>query len=177
MKNLFVFVLIMLFSYQVSEAQQVNQQIYDSTLNEDILTGPCTRDALLENDFGAIFKSEYKLYKPMKQVISELKEEVGSIDEIVIVFGVWCGDSQEQVPRFMKIVDQAGIPSGHLKIIAVNRKKDAVVEDISSYNIERVPTFIVYHNSEEIGRIVETPTETLEEDLLAIVNDSKTNKN
>jgi len=166
----------MLFGYQVSEAQQVNQQLYDSTLNEDILTGPCTRDALLENDFGSIFKSEYKLYKPLKQVISELKEEVGNIDEIVIVFGVWCGDSQEQVPRFMKVVDKAGIPSEHLTIIAVNRKKDAVVEDISSYNIKRVPTFIVYQNGKELGRIVESPSETLEEDLLAIAKNVETNK-
>lgn len=177
MKNLFVFVLIMLFGYQVSEAQQVNQQLYDSTLNEDILTGPCTRDALSENDFGSIFKNEYKLYKPLKQVINELKEDADNIDEIVIVFGVWCGDSQEQVPHFMKVIDQAGISSEHLKIIAVNRKKDAVVEDISSYNIKRVPTFIVYENGKELGRIVETPAETLEEDLLAIVNKGKTNKN
>lgn len=175
MKNLFVFVLIMLLGYQVSEAQQVNQQIYDSTLNEVMLTGPCTRDALLENDFGSIFKNEYKLYKPSKQVINELKKKVGNIDEIVIVFGVWCGDSQEQVPHFMKIADQAGIPSKHLKIIAVNRKKDAVVEDISSYNIERVPTFIVYKNGKELGRIIESPKNTLEKDLLAIAKHGEKN--
>ena len=37
-------------------------------------------------------------------------------------------------------------------------------------DIELVPTFIFYRNGEELGRIVETPEDTLEKDLAEIVN-------
>jgi len=42
--------------------------------------------------------------------------------------------------------------------------------DISALKIERVPTFIVYDGIKELGRIIETPAETLEEDLLMILS-------
>ena len=41
--------------------------------------------------------------------------------------------------------------------------------DIEDLNIELVPTFIIYKKGEEIGRIVETPYDTLEEDIWKIV--------
>ncbi|MEM1407485.1 MAG: hypothetical protein AAGG59_11970, partial [Bacteroidota bacterium] len=39
----------------------------------------------------------------------------------------------------------------------------------SGQNIHRVPTFIFHKNGEEIGRIVESPKESLEVDMLKIV--------
>ena len=36
--------------------------------------------------------------------------------------------------------------------------------------IELVPTFILDYNGEEIGRIIESPEESLEKDLLRIIS-------
>jgi uncharacterized protein (DUF1015 family) len=38
--------------------------------------------------------------------------------------------------------------------------------------IEKVPTFIVYRNGEEIGRIIETPIKSMEEDLYEILKNN-----
>ena len=57
-----------------------------------------------------------------------------------------------------------------LEIIGTDRDKLAGDTDISSLNIEFVPTFIFYESDTELGRIVETPSETMEKDILQILN-------
>jgi hypothetical protein len=89
------------------------------------------------------------------------------------VFGSWCSDSREQLPRFFRVLDAAGYPSERLMLLAVDRSKTAHGIDASRLRIERVPTFIFYHNGRELGRIVETPLETLEADIAAILNGIK----
>jgi thiol-disulfide isomerase/thioredoxin len=169
MKNLFAILVFILFAGQVLVAQKVNTIVYDSRLEQEVLAGPCNRQALTEGEFGTYFNPEYNGYKPSEKYISNLKGNINSVS-VVIVFGEWCGDSQEQVPRFMKIMDEAGMKASNIKLIAVNRDKDAVVEDISRYHIERVPTFIVFKDETESGRIVETPETRLEEDLWKIIS-------
>jgi Thioredoxin. len=89
---------------------------------------------------------------------------------IDIVFGAWCGDSKEHLPCFYKIVQ-----SNHLfdwkdvTLIATDRDKKAGEIKIDDLNIEFVPTFIFYVDGKEIGRIIETPENSLEKDLLNII--------
>jgi hypothetical protein len=54
-------------------------------------------------------------------------------------------------------------------MIAVDSKKQASGLDITAYDIERVPTFIIYKEGKEIGRIIETPVQSLEADLQKIL--------
>ena len=89
------------------------------------------------------------------------------------MFGSWCHDSKVQVPRFMKVLSEAGYDDRDLIIIGVNTNKSALVMNIENLDIERVPTFIVYQNGEELGRIIETPSKTLEKDLWKIVRKAK----
>ena len=44
---------------------------------------------------------------------------------------------------------------------------------VLKYNIVKVPTFILYIDEEEAGRIIETPAETPEKDLFNILNNLK----
>lgn len=55
------------------------------------------------------------------------------------------------------------------RFIAWIEIKKAEGFDIDQFIIERVPTFIFYKNESEIGRIIETPVETLEKDILNIL--------
>ncbi len=41
--------------------------------------------------------------------------------------------------------------------------------DITNLKIERVPTIIFYRNGVELGRITETPVQSLEKDMEVIV--------
>ncbi len=125
-----------------------------------------------DNYFGPIFQSEYINYSPDDEVLSKLKALVYSY-HITIVLGTWCGDSQEQVARFIKVLDKLDYNTRKVTIIGVDRNKKAETTDVDKMDIQKVPTFIILDkNRNEVGRIIETPKTTLEQDLLSII-DSK----
>ncbi len=76
---------------------------------------------------------------------------------------------REKYLRFFKVLNEAGYNDKRVKVIAVDKNKEAVVVNVKDMNIERVPTFIIYRGEKEIGRIVETPKKSLERDLWNIV--------
>jgi len=163
-----VFVSIILFSSFTLLSQTINEVVIDQRINKEVMIGYCDRSGLEEGEFGTSFKEEYELYQPKEDIIEKLSTEINQV-QITIVYGTWCSDSRMQVGRFYKILDEAGFNDKNLTVIGVNRDKDAVSVNIENLEIERVPTFIVYQNNEELGRIIETPKKTLEKDLWKIV--------
>lgn len=126
----------------------------------------------LQNDpfFGPVFMEEYRGYAVNEDVVAGLKTYIYEYN-ITIVMGTWCGDSQEQVPHFIKILDKLDYDTRKLHIIAVDHQKEAAGTGVEKLDVQRVPTFIFYdENAREVGRIVETPHETLEQDMYDIVN-------
>ena len=87
--------------------------------------------------------------------------------------GTWCGDSKREVPRFYNILETAQFPLDRLTLVAVSGNRDTYKQspggEEEGLSIHRVPTFIFYKNGQEINRIVESPVETLEADIAAIV--------
>lgn len=150
--------------------QDINRKVIDEKLNKEILCGFCDQSGLKTGDFGVHYKQYYKIYKPDQKVISEMRNLHEGVD-ILIVLATWCHDSHEQVPRFLKILDQIKFKNKNLTMICVDGNKkgcDAIVENL---DIMRVPTFIVYRKGAEIGRIIEKPYKTLEKDLLMLLSD------
>jgi thiol-disulfide isomerase/thioredoxin len=133
------------------------------------LIGIANKESFLAEPFNEWFTPNYTAYETDKEVLEKLKPLLKDI-KITAFMGTWCGDSQEQTPVFYKILDEAGFNYDHLKLIAVNRSKSTPDNLQEGLNIERVPTFIIYKNDKEIGRIVEYPRESVEADLLKIVS-------
>lgn len=172
-KIFLLFIALFGFIWQDISAQNLNTQIKDPDLDyQVILVGKCNRDGLKEDVYGAYFNSQYELYVPAKKYTDKLKEKLNLVD-IVVVFGTWCSDSKIQVPRFFKVLDASGNKDKNVTIIAVNRQKNALTMNTEYLDIKRVPTFIVFQDGKELGRIVETPKKSLEKDLLKIVNKAK----
>ena len=146
----------------------MNKIVNDTTINQEVLIDYCDRTGLESGEFGIYYKLEYEDYAVNDSLIKLISKKLRKYN-IIIVFGSWCSDSEQQVPRFYKILDHSKFKESHLKIIAVNRSKSTMEVDIEDLNIERVPTFIMYKKGKEVGRIVETPYDTLEEDLLKII--------
>ena len=91
---------------------------------------------------------------------------------IKLFMGTWCRDSRREVPRIYRILDAAGFDESRLTLINVNRGKNSPGEEEVGLNIHHVPTVILYKNGNEIGRIIESPVQLLEEDMIAILNDA-----
>jgi thiol-disulfide isomerase/thioredoxin len=92
---------------------------------------------------------------------------------IQLFFGTWCGDSKREVPRMLKVLYQSGFKDTAIDLIAVSNHdtlyKQSPLHEERGLNIIRVPTLIVYQSGKEIGRIVETPVESIEKDIWQIV--------
>ena len=151
------------------QAQDLNKVIVDPDLNREILCGWIDRSGISSNDYLEDEQLKYDAYSADNESIEFLKSAF-SADEslsILVVFGTWCGDSKANVPDFFKVADLAQI--SNVKYLAVNRKKSAGEIDMSAMDIQLVPTFIVYRGDIEIGRIIENPIYTLENDLVSIL--------
>jgi len=144
-------------------------KVFDQKYNDSLLVGECNLEAFKIAPYDKWFYFEYNEYHPNDSIINLLKNKINDV-EITIVLGVWCSDSRREFPRFIKILDLIDFDYSNMKIIAVDTKKDGVKIDINNYNIELIPTFILYKQNTEIGRIIETPENTLEYDILLIAS-------
>ncbi|MCF6268101.1 MAG: thioredoxin family protein [Melioribacteraceae bacterium] len=161
--------LILILSLITITAQKKNKILIDSTSGKPMLVGLCDREAFADTNFAWWFNSGYKFYQLDTTVIAGLKE-VSKEYTITIVMGTWCSDSRREVPRFYKITDELNYPKEKITLINVDRSKTEVDINVESMDIELVPTFIIYSEGKEIGRIIETPNKSLEKDLLEILN-------
>ncbi len=114
------------------------------------------------------YAKNFSEYTPDQTSVEAIKPFVSDL-KIMVVFGTWCSDSHELLPAFYKINEQLGINETQIELIAVDRKKHCPLPDITSFNIEYVPTFFVFHKGKLVGKIIETPTKTLEADILELL--------
>jgi thiol-disulfide isomerase/thioredoxin len=111
-------------------------------------------------------------YVPDATELEFMATQITPTDRVEVYLGTWCSDSQREVPKFLRIVDELKVKYGKelpVSFVAVDRAKQKPVDLLAGKSIEKVATFIVYRNDRELGRIVEKPTGLLEDDLLAIV--------
>ncbi len=158
------FLLLLLISCKTVEKLHTEQY-----KGHDILVGKATRADLEKKPYNEWFDANYRDYRPKQAVVDALKPVVNQY-RFVVLLGTWCGDSQMQVPVFFKVLDQAGYRK-KIDMYCVPRKYK-YYKPAKSYDIVRVPTIIVYQKGKEVGRIIEYPMASIEEDLLKIMTTS-----
>jgi hypothetical protein len=151
-------------------AQTLNQKAFDEKRNNEMLVGYCNREGfkMIQSNFDSVYQAEYSMYKPDQATLDQIAGKLKKI-KIKVVMGTWCGDSKDWVPRFYKVIDKVGFDESKLTLICVDHTKKAPVTELSKLKIQKVPTFIVYKKRREIGRIVETPSDLIEKDILKIL--------
>lgn len=126
------------------------------------LTGIVTRAAL--EAYAGWENLRAQDYAPDTATVATLRERWDDI-EVLLFLGTWCSDSQREVPRFFKILDQAGISEPKITMYGLDRtKKDAEGLTVQ-WDVQYVPTFIFLRDGKELGRIIEKPKTTLESDI------------
>lgn len=142
----------------------------EADMDTNMMVGKCNRIELQDGEMGQSFFEAYRIFKPDAELLELIKNKIFDCT-VTIVLGSWCHDSHQQVPAFIKILDAVDYNTNYLKIICVDKNKKAGDSDISALNILKVPTFIFYRKNKELGRIVETPTNTLEIDIYNIIKE------
>ncbi len=120
----------------------------------------------------AWFQEQYDDYTPHPEIMGSLKKQDLKKYIVQVFFGSWCGDSKREMPRFLKIMDQLNVPPENIQIIGVDKGenyKQSPGREERGKAIYRVPTFVMYKNGEEKGRIVEYAAFSMERDLMLIL--------
>jgi len=152
---------------KLKKPKSSNESIKVLQNGEKILYGKISREQLFS--YFPEWKEEYDQYTPDQSTLSQFVEQNSPIT-VEIFFGTWCSDSRREVPRFFKILDMSNfMPNDNVTLWAVDRQKRLDNNLVQRKNIEFVATFIFIKNGSEIARIIETPNETLEKDLLNIL--------
>jgi len=124
--------------------------------NEEIFKHPLWKQGFNEYTFNA-------------SIVEILRAKIGKVDSIDVYFAFWCGDSVNNIPSFMRIIHEIGEKNLKINFYKVERKKSGEKYYYKKLKVKRVPTFILFKEGKEIGRIIENPKKTLEEDILEIL--------
>ena len=131
----------------------------------EYLSGPVTEQQIRE---VKIFDLYTKRYKPDPKIITQLNSVQDTI-LIDVFMGMWCHDSKREIPAFFKIMELIENPLISAKYTALEYKRKGPKEIIKANNIKRTPTFIIYKNGKEVGRIIEEVEVSIESDLYEII--------
>ena len=171
MRRYITTLLLLLILHQTAVSQVMDQELLDPNGTVTLL-GKSSYKRLKEAPFKDWFVKNEESYVAEVDVTRKLKKKLNSIDSITIFMGTWCGDSKREVPRLTRTLQEAGFDFEKVNIICLDRRfnfyKQSPQHEESGLNIHRVPTILLHKGGEELGRIIEHPVATIEEDLLAI---------
>jgi thiol-disulfide isomerase/thioredoxin len=133
---------------------------------DSILDGKINSD-LLQNNYTWYAKGVAE-YIPDDSICNKLKAYASQLS-FIVVMGTWCSDSREHVPHFYKVMNCVGVNDSQIELIGTLRNKTSSHINLEQLQIEYVPTVIIMHKGKVVGKIIETPDKSLEEDLLNIL--------
>lgn len=131
----------------------------------EYLSGPVTEQQIRE---VKIFDLYTKRYKPDPKIITQLNSVQDTI-LIDVFMGMWCHDSKREIPAFFKIMESIDNPLITANYTALEYRRRGPKDIIKENNIKRTPTFIIYKNGKEVGRIIEEVEVSMESDLYEII--------
>lgn len=147
------------------------------SLAQDNVVGKISLEEFKETVHATWFNRYYKAYQPNEKTVEKLSQLIGEREiEVEAYFGTWCPDSRRELPRLIKLLDLSGWDTNQIKLVGVNRSKEipnASKEEVERIQLKMIPTFIILENGIEINRFVEYAIETMEKDILRILEDKE----
>jgi len=126
------------------------------SVSNPILIGDLTKDDL--------FLKDNKFYKNYLSAEAYQFKKIIDLDgiSVKILFGTWCHDSQREIPKFLRLLEDINMKPEMVSLIGLDYNKNEPLNRGEMLEVKRTPTIIFYKNGIEIGRIEETPKLALE---------------
>ena len=127
----------------------------------------------------------YKEYMPKKETMVKIVEILTKQNQKLKIFvqgAIWCHDTTREVPRMVKIVEDLNGKTELRILYGINvnplRKKGESLWSVRppeavdpKFNLSAVPTFYLFNGDGIfLGKIIERPNKSLEEDIVDILN-------
>jgi len=132
---------------------------------DEFLTGQVTESQIREIKIFDIYTIRYQTDESSINKLNAVQDSI----LIDVYMGTWCHDSKREVPALFKIMETLDNPLISASYTALEYKRRGPKEIIEENNIKRTPTFIVYKNGKEVGRIIEEAKISVEADLYNII--------
>ena len=165
MKTIFLLAAIL---FSASVFGQLNQMIFDEDKDQDILIGECNVEGFTQREFAIWYFQEYENYEVAD--IHFNPNFITQFDSVYVFLGTWCSDTQRELPRFCKIMDHEYFQGTYVRYFAFDRQKQNDIIDTDEYYVQFLPTFVFYYGGNELCRIVEAPRDSLEEDIIDLLD-------
>jgi len=157
-------------SHPVIENTEQQVPVFNYSDQSTWLLGYFNREQMYRTPHCTWYLEGYDKYQPNPEALARLTAIAKDDITIKIVLGTWCPDSRREVPRFLHILDLWQLPDVKVTYIGVDNSKLSPVGEYDKLDIQRVPTFIIYKNNIEAGRIIENPVTSLEQDMINILS-------
>ena len=156
---------------------------------DDLVSPTMNPDDYLKQS-GEKIEYNYKTYKPKSEVLEKIKDLLDKNKErlnIIALGADWCPDCNRNVPRMIKIVKLMKSKDIEFRILygimvnALHKPGETIWHEKRSppeavdprFELKAIPTFYFFNKHKElIGVIIENPKETIEEDMLEILESS-----
>lgn len=94
--------------------------------------------------------------------------------QVYVILGTWCSDSRDEVTRFWRALDAAGEVPFEVEYWGTGfGDYMPEVERAEELEVIAVPTFAVFRDGEEIGRVVERSERGIEVDLYDLLTGAR----
>ncbi len=175
MKNPFKILTLLLSVFCMNATAQMKSDfkiIADTTEeNATIYQGQCTFEDLGKiNEFSEI--SDASAFFNDDAAIEYLSQHLPDYS-IAVLLGTWCEDSQHLLPPFYEVIRKTSFPLERLQLIALDREKKGALQEEQKYSVTNVPTFIFFKDGKEAGRITESVTVDVLQDIRKIIADNE----
>lgn len=167
MKAGLLLIIMSLFISKTMTAQDYVREL-DKKTDKVLLRGKITFDDILKETTCSWLGAGAKAYEPKREAVDQLSKIAGDY-KFVVFAGTWCSDTKDLLPKFYKVLIDAGIDLHAVEMYGVNRAKEALNIESALYGIKNIPTIIVMYQFREVGRIVESVNSSIEEELNAII--------
>ncbi len=153
---LMVFVVNVMGACGISSKAQLTKPTFEVVKDDEtkVLKGTITR-ANIENDTAFKWFADNMKYGQADAEAVAAFSKFGQQFTMVVFGGTWCHDTQNLLPVYYRLVDKSNYPEKNILLVGVDREKTAFADMHKKYAIINVPTFIVFKDGKEVGRVVE----------------------
>jgi hypothetical protein len=87
----------------------------------------------------------------------------------VVFAGTWDNASRQLLPAFYRVMMASSYPMNKITLYGVDHKLHTLGDEATQYHIQTLPTIIILHEGNELGRIQQKPIQSLEANIVAIL--------
>lgn len=131
-----------------------------------VLKGKIDMQTLMNDSAFAWFYTGVNGYQPNDNMLNYIKDNRGKFN-VVAVVGTWEDQSRVLLPELYKIMILGGSPDEQVLTYGADEKLQTNAPQ--DYKIKKLPTFILFREGKEIGRLNGEVGESLESDMARIL--------